>query len=367
MRTFLIVLVLIHGTIHTMGFIQAYSLTDGNVSTLLLSKPVGLVWLLMGILFVTTALLMLLKKEWWPIVALLTVILSQILIIVFWKDAKFGTIANMIVLIAGLLGYGEFQFNRMVRRETQEILKNLNLEHPGYIRVNDIQYLPTIVQKWLISSGVLENERVFAVRLSQKGKMKTRPDSKWMPFTAHQYFNCTDPSFIWNTRVRALPLVSMNGRDKLALGEGQMLIKLFSLIPVVNEGNNDKINGASLQRFLAELCWFPAAAINDYLRWEELDENSVKAILTIAEKTVSGIFEFTADGKLRSFETDRYYGGDEDAVMEKWLIEMVDFKEFNGIQVPNKCKITWKLKGGDFNWLNLEITDLEYNKPFIYQ
>lgn len=366
MRTFLIVLVLIHGVVHAMGFIQAYGLSHGNEPTLLISKPVGLVWLLISILFITTALLILLKREWWPFIALSAIILSQILIIVFWKDAKFGTIANMIVLIAGLLGYGEFQFNRQVRMESQEILKNLNREHPSHIKVSDIQYLPPIVQKWLISSRVLENERVIAVRLSQKGEMKMSPDGKWMPFTAYQYFNCIDPSFIWNTRVRPLPLVFMDGRDKFSHGKGQMLIKLFSLIPLVNEGNNHKINGASMQRFLAEMCWFPSAAINDYIIWEEVDENSAKAIFALAEKTVSGVFEFTADGKLLSFETARYYGGDVDAVMEKWLIEMVDFKEFNGIQIPNKCKVTWKLKGGDFNWLNLEITDLEYNKPFIY-
>ena len=352
MRFFLIALMLLHGSFHVMGFLKAYGLANIHELTQLISKPVGLVWLLISILFITTGLLILLKIEWWSFVGLLTVILSQILIFFFWKDAKFGTIANIIILIAGLIGYGEFQFNRMVRSESQEISRNLNLEHPNHIKIDDIRHLPTIVQKWLISSGVLEKERVIAVRLSQKGEMKTSPGGKWMPFTAKQYFNCLDPSFVWHTRVRPLPLAFMDGRDKLVHGEGQMLIKLFSLIPVVNEGNNEKINAAIMQRFLAEICWLPTVAIYDYIEWIAMDENSVKAI-------------FSTEGKMLSFETNRYYSGSEDAALEKWLIEMVENKEFNGTKVPYKCKITWKLKEGDFHWMNLEITDLEYNTPHI--
>lgn len=364
MRTILIVLVLLHGLIHLMGFLKAYGLANFNQLTQFISKPVGMFWLLISFLFVTIAVLMLLKKEWWPYLGLIAVFLSQILIIVFWNDAKFGTIANIIILLASLSGYGELQFNRMVGNETQEILKNINLEQPIQIKEDGIKHLPTIVQKWLISSGVLKTDRAVSVRLLQEGEMKTSPDGKWMAFTANQYFNCVNPSFVWKTQVKPLPFVFMNGRDKLTNGEGEMLIKLFSMITVVNESGNEKINAASMQRYLAEMCWFPSAAINDYIAWEAIDPTSAKAILTIGGKSVSGIFKFSNEGEILSFETARYYGSGEDAVLEKWLIEMVDHKEFNGIKIPYKCKVTWKLNSGDFNWLNLEITALEYNKPF---
>lgn len=347
-----------------MGFLKAYGLANFNQLTQFISKPIGLVWMLISFLFVTIAVLILLKREWWPYVGFIAVFLSQVLIIVFWKDAKFGTIANIIILMGSLMGYGELQFNRMVHNETQEILKNLNLEHPIYIKKDAIKHLPTIVQKWLISSGVLENERAVSVRLLQEGEMKTSPDGKWMTFTANQYFNCDNPSFVWKTRVKPLPFAFMNGRDKLINGEGQMLIKLFSMITLVNEGANEKINAASMQRYLAEMCWFPSAVINDYIGWEAMEPTTAKAILTIGGKSVSGIFKFSNEGEMLSFETERYYGSGEDVVLKKWLIEMVDYKEFNGIKIPYKCKVTWKLNTGDFNWLNLEITALENNKPF---
>jgi hypothetical protein len=36
------------------------------------------------------------------------------------------------------------------------------------------------------------------------------------------------------------------------------------------------------------------------------------------------------------------------------------FKEFEGIRVPYKFNVTWKLDTGDFNWLKLEIADIRY-------
>jgi hypothetical protein len=46
------------------------------------------------------------------------------------------------------------------------------------------------------------------------------------------------------------------------------------------------------------------------------------------------------------------------------------FADFNrdreGITVPNKWKVTWKLPAGDFNWMYLEINELEYNPQQLF-
>jgi uncharacterized membrane protein len=43
-----------------------------------------------------------LKKDAWPILAIIAALISQVLIIAVWKDAKFGTIANLIVLLVAI-------------------------------------------------------------------------------------------------------------------------------------------------------------------------------------------------------------------------------------------------------------------------
>lgn len=298
--------------------------------------------------------------------AIMGVVLSQILIIIFWEDAKFGTIANVIVFIVSLTAYGHFRFKDMVKAEVAELFEKPIREEVQHNPNKTIADLPPIVQKWIENSGVISSPRITSVRLKQRGEMKTKPDGKWMSFSAEQYFNILEPSFIWITKVDAMPFIYMDGRDMLKNGQGEMLIKLLSLFPVVDEGKNEKIDSGSMQRFLAEMCWFPSMATENYISWEGLEQKSAKATMIVSGKEVSGIFTFSEEGDFVSFETQRYFGGESNAELETWFIEATDYKSFEGIRIPNKSKVTWKLKECDFNWLNLEITELEYNRLEIW-
>ena len=302
-------ILLLHALIHVMGFAKAFQLANINQLTQSIPKPIGMLWLFTALLFVVTLILFLLKKEWWFIIAIVAVIVSQTLIILFWKDAKFGTILNIIILLVSISTYGNYQFNKMVQKESKQILQNSQVENLPVISKDDINHLPKTVQKWMKNSGAIGKEKIVSVRLQQTGTMRTKPESKWMLFTAKQYFNVENPAFIWTTKADAMPIINMVGRDKLYEGEGEMLIKLGSLIPVVDEGKNDKINQGAMIRFLAEMCWFPSAALNDYIFWEIIDDTSAKAILTINNKSASGVFTFSTEGDLVSFEAERYYGG----------------------------------------------------------
>jgi hypothetical protein len=82
-------------------------------------------------------------------------------------------------------------------------------------------------------------------------------------------------------------------------GKGEMLIKLGGVIPIVNQSPNEKMNQGAMLRYLAEICWFPTAVLNDYMAWEMIDATSAKATLTINGKAVSGLFSFTEEGELK--------------------------------------------------------------------
>ena len=361
-------ILLFHGIIHLIGFVKAFRLAEIDQLTQSISKPIGVLWLVVSILFIISALLFLFKKEWWFLFAIVSVVLSQILIMMYWTDAKFGTVVNLIILLVGISAFGNHQFNYMVQKESSELLKNIKVEEAHVISEKDIFQLPEIVQKWMRNSGVIGKERIVSVRLKQEGEMKTKPENKWMPFRAEQYFDVDNSAFVWATEVDFLPMVKMSGRDKFTRGKGEMLIKLAALIPVVDEGNNEKINTAAMIRYMAEMVWFPSAALNADIKWKPIGVNSVQATFTCYGKMVSGIFKFSDNGEMQSFEAKRYYGAGKDATLETWLVKAETYKEFNfnGFKIPNKCSVTWKLKEGDFNWLNLEITDLEYNTNELY-
>ncbi len=361
------IIVVFHALIHLLGFAKAFNYGNIQQLTREISKPMGMIWLITFMLLVITGLLYWMNKSMWPVLAIISVILSQIIIISVWSDAKFGTIANIIILVAALPAFGNVLFNNMIEKEQKELLGKVSMNSGTIVNSRDINHLPGIIRKWLKFSGVIDKPLATFVRLKQRGEMKTEPDGKWMSFMSEQYFDVKNPSFVWATRVQMMPFIYLNGRDKFKDGEGEMLIKLLSLVNVVNEGHNEKMNSATMLRYLGEICWFPSAAINGYIKWEEMDSLSAKAIMTYGNRSVSGVFVFKENGELISFQAERFYGGGEDAKLETWLVEMVDFKEIDGYRIPNKNKVTWKLKDGDFTWLNLEITDLDINTFQLYE
>ena len=366
MRILFSLFVLGHGLIHLMGFIKAFGLGNIQQLTKEISRPGGVFWLLCALIFIAVAILFSLKWDIWIFIAIPAIIISQVLIILAWQDAKFGSLANLLILIVVIPALAENRFSNMVNSEINKLL-----EQPAYSRqlVTDdkLNHLPPVVQTWLRRSGVIGKPVIQFIRLKQKGEMRTKEKGRWMEFTAQQYFTVKEPQFIWRTRVKAMPLISMTGRDKLVNGEGHLVIKLFSLLTVAKAGNDEKMNTATMIRYLAEISWFPSAALCEYIHWEPIDSFSAKAIMNFRGVSAEGVFHFNASGDFTRFTADRYMGNGKDAKSEKWLVEATGYKEFHGYRIPHKNKVTWQLHTGDFNWANIEITEIEFNIPERYR
>ncbi len=367
MKTAFLIIVFLHGIIHVLGFVKAFHLAEVAQLSRAIPKSLGILWLLCTILFLVVVALIIFNRSWWPFFAFAAVILSQTLIIIFWQDAKFATIINVVILLVSIPAFGKYHFDKMVQKEQKQLIANIPGKIPEKISEADIENLPEIVQKWMLNSGVTGKPEIFSVRLKQKGEMKTKPDGSWMPFYAEQYFDVKNPAFNWRTEVKLFPGIHLAGRDKFKEGDGQMQIKLLSLFNVVDEVENEKVNSGTMLRFLGEICWFPSAALNRYIAWEEVDVTSAKATFSLNSKAVSGLFTFNENGELKSFEAERFYGAGQDAKKEKWFIETISYNEFEGIKVPAECQVTWKMPEGDFTWLKLEITTLEYNNPRLFE
>jgi hypothetical protein len=59
-------------------------------------------WLLATLLLLVAALGLALRRGWWPVVALVGVVVSQALIVCWWRDARFGTVPNLVILAAAV-------------------------------------------------------------------------------------------------------------------------------------------------------------------------------------------------------------------------------------------------------------------------
>jgi len=99
------IIIVIHGLIHLLGFFKAFEI--GNITELSsgVSRSTGIIWLIVSLLFVITGLAYIFNHNSWIYLGFIAVILSQILIFTVWNDAKFGTIANLIILVVALLSF----------------------------------------------------------------------------------------------------------------------------------------------------------------------------------------------------------------------------------------------------------------------
>ena len=144
----------IHGLIHLMGFAKAYSYANISQLTREISKPSGFFWLLATILFITSVAMFFLKKDSWPMLAIAAVVISQVLIIMVWKDAKFGTIANVVILLIAILSWGSQHFEAQFKKDVETNLERTNRISTELMAEADIQSLPQPVQKYLRYVGV---------------------------------------------------------------------------------------------------------------------------------------------------------------------------------------------------------------------
>jgi hypothetical protein len=95
-----------------MGFAKAFKFAEMNQLTQPISKIQGLLWLLAAFLFFVATVSFLSKKDWWWAVAIAAILISHYLIVTVWQDAKFGTVANVTILIAVIFGFGQWSFGK---------------------------------------------------------------------------------------------------------------------------------------------------------------------------------------------------------------------------------------------------------------
>jgi hypothetical protein len=361
MRFLFIVIVFLHGLIHLLGFVKAFGLMEIKELASPISKPVGAVWLMVTAVFLIYGFLAFINNKHAWLIGLIAVSLSQVLIISVWKDAKFGTIPNVILAIAVLFSYGNSVFDALVKKEKSEILSKSENQVADDFSEKDIENLPPPVKKWLVNTGAIGHQKTINGKIIQKALMKMKPDqANWDRATAVQYTVINEPSFIWTVDLQKNRFMWFKGRDKFQNGKGEMLIKMNSLISVVDEAG-EKIDEGSIQRYVGEMVWFPYLAVSPYIQWENIDELSAKATMTYHNTKGSGTFYFNEKGDFVKFVALRFQSNERDANRKEWTLKVEGYQVFEGIKVPSKMNATWKLDTGDWTWLELEILDIQYN------
>lgn len=350
-------ILLIHGLIHFMGFAKAYSY--GNITQLTkdISKPNGTFWLLTTILFVTATVLFLLKKESWPYIAFVAAIISQILIITVWKDAKFGTIANVIVLLVAIATLSSQYFESTFRKDVKSNLVKTSINQIDLITENDIQSLPLPVQKYLRYCNVLNKPKVKNMKVVFDGEMRDK-GKDWFKFTSVQYNFFDEPTRLFFMKGQMYGTI-VPGYHCYQNKMASMQIKLFGLFNVVNIGGAIMTKAETVTVFNDMCLMAPATLIDKRIEWTAIDSLSAKGSFTNGINKISATLYFNEQGQLINFISD-----DRSAIDMKqyrFSTPVKDYTAINGMNIMQYGETIWHYPDGEFVYGKFTLKSIEYN------
>jgi len=361
MRLLFLLIVLLHGLIHLLGFVKAFGLTDIKELTFPISKPLGVVWIIVAVLFLIYGILYLINfKQAW-LIGMIAVIISQILIFYFWKDSKFGTLPNLIILIVTLVSFGS---SILCTKFTSRVKIDFSINNAlstHLLTESDIAHLPTIVQKYLYYTKSVGQPKIKNFKAEFAGGMRSKPDDEYMSLESVQYNFYENPSryFYMTTSKMGLPATGLHlYQNETATFEVNFL-NWFKIV----DAKGDQMNQAETVTLLNDMCFIaPATLIDDRITWEAINDNEVKAIFKNGSIRISAVLYFNKKGELINFiSNDRFDTDGKKYVCYPWATPVQDYREINGYLLPSKAKLIYQRPEGDFTYGELEYKSVMYN------
>lgn len=361
LRIAIFVVMLVHGFIHLFGFLKAFHFASMNQLHLNIGKTQGIFWLIGCILFVLSALMFYNRTEFSWIYLFLAVSISQILISFNWQDAKYGSIANVLLLLISLAGFFGWKYEHEYKVTVNEYLSQ-SMFKIELLAESDIQYLPEPVKKYIRYSGSLNKPKIKNFKVSFKGKIRKNEESEWMPFSSEQY-NFVDSTvrlFFMKAEMMGLPVY---GFHKFLNGEASMDIRLFSLFKVQYQSGTE-MNIAETVTFFNDMCVMaPGSLIDPRISWLEIEKDSVKAKFTKGSISISAWLYFNESGQLVNFISEDRFASNEDEAMQKltWMTPIKEYQEFHDINLSSYAEAIYKYPDRELCYGIFQTKSMDYN------
>ena len=347
-----------HGLIHLLGFAKALSPERLSPLTHNIAVPIGLLWLATAILFIFTAFLLTQSKNYWWMVGLLTISISQVLLIMSWTDAKFGTIPNLIVLFVIVLAMGSYFFEKSYERDVVDNLRNNNSLSSELVTTDDIDILPETVQKYIEYTGSVGKPKVKNMNIVFEGKMRAKGKG-YFSFRSEQYNFFTEPSRLFFMKAKIFGLL-VPGYHRYIDTKASMDIRLFGLISV-SKHSDGAMNKVETVTLFNDMCLMaPATLIDKRIVWQDINEDSAKATFTNKNISITATLYFNDKHQLVNFVSDDRVEINENK-QYRFSTPVSSYKNFGGYNLPSYGETTWHYPEGDFTYGKFNLKEINYN------
>jgi len=359
MRFVIPFLALLHGLAHALGFVKAFQLEILPQFTRSIAKPAGIGWLLAALFFMAGGAVGLLGYPFTWVLLAFAIVISQTLILTTWADAKYGTIPNLILLAWTIVGFTTWNYHTKFVDDV-----TVNLSQPSYfadeiLTEQDLKPLPDPVQRYIRYTGAVGKPKVNNFRVDFTGKIRSKEQGVWMPFTSRQYNFLNTPTrlFFLHAVMMQLPV---EGYHRYLNGSAVMDIRLLSLFRVQYADGPD-MNVAETVTIFNDMCVMaPATLIDPRITWLGSDSMSVKASFRCSNITINATLFFNRDGQLVNFESHDRMNTEENQRM-RWTTPIKEYAEINGHRLGVLAETVYSYPTEDFSYGEFRMTNVAYN------
>lgn len=367
MRWFIVFLCALHGLIHAMGFVKAFGLADLPQLTQPIGRGLGVLWLLIMLVLVAAAVGLAASARWWWAIGAVGIVLSQAAIVTAWADAKAGTAANLILLVAVVYGFlvngpGSFRAQYDARAAIELAAPPLG----GIVTEADVVALPAPVARYIRLSGAVGRPRVDNFRARFRGEIRGGAAEAWMPYTVEQVSRLgPSPSrlFFMNATMRHLPVVAFHA---FVDGAATMRVKVAGAVTVV-DAKGPEMTRAETVTLFNDLCVLaPGGLVDPAIRWEAIDDRATRGHFTHGAWSVSATLVFNDAGELIDFVSDDRLRSSADGtsfLSQRWSTPLREYRTFGAARLGTRGEGRWHAPApeGTFAYLTYELLEIEYN------
>lgn len=363
MRIVLSVILVLHGLIHAMGFAKAFDYAKLEQLKLPISRPMGLLWLVAGLLTVGAALAPWRSFYW---ICVPAIVLSQIAICSSWSDAKFGTLANVIAVLAVVYSIAAYGPRSLRSEYSADVARAVVGTASGEILTEAaLQRLPPPVQRYLRFSGAVGQKRPSNFRAHWKGRIRGAATDPWMDFVAAQvntYGATQDRLFFMDAVMKGLPV---DVYHRFVGDSATARVKVLSLVSMVNMKGPQMNHAETVTLFNDIALIAPAWLADPAIRYEAIDERSARAFFTRGSESISAVLEVAPSGMLVNFVSDdRSMAGKDGTTFTRvrWTTPLKEERKYGPYRLGSRGEARWHpTSEPDFAYIELELIDVEYD------
>lgn len=363
MRIAFAILIGLHGLLHLLGATKGFAWAEVPQLRIPISPISAALWLAAAILLVVAAISFALDMHWWWWLGLPGLVLSQVLIIQSWSDAKFGTLANLMLAIPVtllVLDARPSSFRSRFARDRDALLARPVAAAP-VITEADVAGLPPLMQTYLRRVGAIGRPRVRNMRVRFDARMRSSAAAPWMQATATQYEFFDPPArlFYMNATRGGVPIdVFHRYIDSAATFQ----VRIASVWPMVDK-DGPVLTGAETVTLMNDIVVLAPAAVLDLpFTWTTTGDHTLQATFTNAGHTVSATLTFDAAGDLVGFLSDDRTQEDETGSRQvPWSTPICGYREVDGVRVGARGNANWVEASGEWTYGEFTVRAIAYN------